>query len=366
MIYKAIGLMSGSSLDGLDMVFAHFQERGGVWNYAIQASACAPYDAEWTARLRGATGLNAEAYLRLHADYGRYLGDQVLAFMKAQDFELQVDLIGSHGHTTFHDPALGLTAQLGEGAALAARTGLAVVSDLRALDVAFGGQGAPIVPIGEKHLFSEYPLLLNLGGIANVSVFGPGGPQGCDVCPANRVLNELAAEWNAPYDADGRWASQGQVQQQLLEQLNALEYYRAVPPKSLSNAYGLETVLPLIQRWEGPLEDKLCTYVEHIAWQLRNALELYYGHTPQEPAARMLITGGGALNGYLVSRIAARLSGLGIEACVPDAATVLYKEALIMAFMAVLRWRQEPNVLSSVTGASRSSIGGALWLGQEG
>lgn len=366
MIYKAIGLMSGSSLDGLDMVFVHFQERAGVWAYTIKASACMPYDVDWTDRLRTATQLSAEAYMQLHAAYGAYLGQQVLDFMQREGIELQVDLVGSHGHTTFHQPSLGFTAQLGDGAALAARTGLAVVSDLRALDVAFGGQGAPIVPIGEQLLFAEHQLFVNLGGIANLSVFGQGLPIAYDICPANRVLNELAAERGASYDADGKWASEGRLHDDLFRQLNGLAYYAQEPPKSLANAFGLETVLPLVRAYPASVEDKLRTYVEHIAWQIRHALETVYAWGSQPPGAKVLVTGGGALNTFLVERIAYHLEALGIETEVPDIQTVQYKEALIMAFMAVLRWREQPNVLSSVTGASRSSIGGALWLGQDG
>ncbi|HMP93964.1 MAG TPA: anhydro-N-acetylmuramic acid kinase, partial [Phnomibacter sp.] len=168
MMYRVIGLMSGSSLDGLDIAFVQLEHKGGKWSYDILAADCMPYPAEWEQKLRQATTLATPDYLALHTAYGRYCGQLVNQFIAANGLEHQVQLIASHGHTTFHDPALGYTAQLGCGAALAATTGINVVSDLRAMDVALGGQGAPIVPMGEALLLGQYPLLLNLGGIANL------------------------------------------------------------------------------------------------------------------------------------------------------------------------------------------------------
>src|SRR5437764_3488068 len=169
MVYRVIGLMSGSSLDGLDIVFAELQEQSGRWTYEIKAADCYAYSEEWRSCLQSAVHLNALDYQLLHVDYGHYLGQQVLRFTEEKNIQYQVGLIASHGHTTFHVPSRKMTAQLGDGAALAAITGLPVVSDLRAMDLAFGGQGAPIVPIGEKLLLGDYSIFLNLGGIANIS-----------------------------------------------------------------------------------------------------------------------------------------------------------------------------------------------------
>ncbi len=194
MIYRAIGLMSGSSLDGLDIAFAEFHENGGKWDFEIKAAECYPYSTEWVNRLKKATELNAFDYQLLHIEYGHYLGREVNRFIDAHDLHYQVGLVSSHGHTTFHDPSRGLTAQLGDGASIAAETGLPVVSDLRAMDVALGGQGAPIVPIGEQLLFNDYAYFLNVGGIANIS-FNQTPYIAFDVCAANRVLNMLK-DWN--------------------------------------------------------------------------------------------------------------------------------------------------------------------------
>ncbi|HTI11870.1 MAG TPA: anhydro-N-acetylmuramic acid kinase, partial [Puia sp.] len=334
--------------------------------------------------------------------------------------------------------------QLGDGAALAATTRINVVSDLRAMDLALGGQGAPIVPIGEKLLLSGYELFLNLGGIANISSHGgasagpqPGGspaggangpqtggspaggtdgprtggsPAGgtdgpsaggfvaYDVCPANRVLNQLAALTGKEYDEGGALASTGRVDETLLRRLNALPYYGQAYPKSLANEFGTDTVYPIITEAGLVVADALRTYVEHIAIQIREAVKgLAMGQPAAkagmgaaaagEPAAkagtqsadqpanqpaagkRMLVTGGGAHNHFLIGRLQDLLLPLGVAVVVPssetDSALVDYKEALVMALIGVLRWREENNVLASVTGASRDSIGGAVWIGQE-
>ena len=380
MIYKVIGLMSGSSLDGLDIAYVHLQERvsGAAqgprgWEFQIIHTDCYAYPPEWRARLAGATGLSAGGYLLLHAEYGRWVGERVGSFIAAKGLEFQVQLIVSHGHTVFHDPARRMTAQLGDGSAIAAVTGINVVSDLRAMDVALGGQGAPIVPIGEELLLAEYELLLNLGGIANVSrrgrvsggvpgsegAVGKAGAIAFDVVPANRVLNELAGDAGMAYDKDGLMAAAGRVDADLLERLNALDYYGLGYPKSLANSFGLEVVLPIVRGAGLSVADALRTYVEHIVVQIGRSVERLGAR------GRMLVTGGGAHNGFVVGRLRERLAELDVEVVVPEAELVDYKEALVMALIGVLRWREERNVLASVTGASRDSIGGAVWIGQE-
>jgi anhydro-N-acetylmuramic acid kinase len=402
MVYKVIGLMSGSSLDGLDIAYVHLQERVGasqqaprVWDFQLVHTDCSAYSPEWRERLAGAGGLSALEYLTLHAEYGHYLGREVLRFIGAYGLDYQVQLIASHGHTTFHYPVggnevqrmegnevqrmegnevqrmegnevrrmegnevrrmTGMTAQLGDGASIAAETRINVVSDLRALDVALGGQGAPIVPIGEKLLFPEYGAFLNLGGIANVSL----GAAAFDVAPANRVLNALAGKAGLDFDRDGLLAATGRVDEEVLRRLDGLAYYGMGWPKSLANEFGLLEVLPLVEGAGLSVEDGLRTYVEHLVGQIGRAAERL------GVVGRMLVTGGGAHNGFLVGRLRARLAELGVEVVVPDAAIVDYKEALVMALIGVLRWREENNVLASVTGASRDSIGGAVWIGQE-
>lgn len=360
MQYRALGLMSGSSLDGLDLCYAVFDVSGANWTYQIEAAACYPYSAEWTDRLQQATLLPARLYMQLHTDYGHLLGQFVQQFIDAHQLDYKIQLIGSHGHTTFHAPDTHMTHQLGDGAALAATTGINVVSDLRAVDIALGGQGAPIVPIGEKLLFSDYNLFLNLGGIANISV-NQAAYTAFDVCPANRVLNLLAQKAGLSFDAGGDLARQGNIHIPLLQQLNALYYYQLPHPKSLANEFGTETVFPLIQQSGIAVPDALRTMVEHIAIQIQKSV--IAAITSSANNMHMLVTGGGAFNTFLVERICELLPHIKIT--IPDAALVQYKEALIMALMAVLRWREEDNVFHSVTGARRSSVGGAVWMGQE-
>lgn len=408
MVYKVIGLMSGSSLDGLDIAYVHLQESAATskdsprkWEFTFLHTACYPYTEEWKQRLSAATGLSALDYQLLHTDYGHYLGARVNEFIEAFHLQYQVQLIASHGHTSFHVPARKMTAQLGDGAALAATTKINVVSDLRAMDLALGGQGAPIVPIGEKLLLHGYALFLNLGGIANISSHGGGairdsaagsaraGASGAfvayDVCPANRVLNQLMAQVGKEYDEGGTLAATGRVDEDLLRRLNGLSYYGEAYPKSLANDFGTDTVYPMIMAAGLGTADALRTYVEHICQQIKIAVE---GLRPVERAGagesaleaglaaigspagrRMLVTGGGAHNHFLIGRLRELLAPLGVEVAVPetdsDKALIDYKEALVMALIGVLRWREENNVLSSVTGASRDSIGGAVWMGQE-
>jgi anhydro-N-acetylmuramic acid kinase len=378
MVYRVIGLMSGSSLDGLDIVYTHLQESSGKWKFEIIKTACYPYNAAWKQQLQSATSLPALDYNLLHTSYGNYLGEQVNHFINENNLHYQVQLIASHGHTTFHVPEKKMTAQLGDGAAIAAITNINVVSDLRAMDIALGGQGAPIVPIGEKLLFSEYDFFLNIGGIANISCKINDQFIGFDICPANRILNLLANEVNKEFDLNGELAAQGNINNELLEKLNGLPYYGHAYPKSLANNFGTEIVYPLIKNSGNNINDALRTYVEHICLQTEKAISNFQfavfnnddninKKTGQLSIVnhQLLITGGGALNTFLIEELKKKLQKNNINIIVPDENIIQYKEALIMALIGVLRWREENNVLASVTGANRNSIGGAVWIGQQ-
>jgi anhydro-N-acetylmuramic acid kinase len=232
------------------------------------------------------------------------------------------------------------------------------------MDVALGGQGAPIVPMGEKLLFSSHRYFLNIGGIANISFNGDAFYDAFDVCPANRVLNLLANAVGKEFDENGQMASAGRINEILLDKLNAKEFYAQDYPKSLANEFGTEDILPLINSFALDPADALATYVEHVAIQVAAAVEGISQKRKVDPTReKLLVTGGGALNGYLVSRLEKHLSPYAMEIDVPDQATVQYKEALVMALLGVLRWREEETVIQTVTGASRASVGGALWLG---
>lgn len=365
MVYRALGIMSGSSLDGLDMAFVEFHEASGKWTYTVKAADCSRYNEEWAAKLRSAISQNARDYQLLHAAYGQYIGEKVNEFISKNELQYQVQLIASHGHTTFHMPAQKMTGQLGDGAAIAATTGINVVSDLRAMDVALGGQGAPIVPIGEKLLLQEYSLLLNLGGIANIS-FNTGEKHiAFDICPANRVLNMLAHETGKDFDENGQMAASGSVQNTLLNKLNEQDYYRQPYPKSLANDFGTDILYQIIKDAKYELKDAMRTYVEHIAVQVGLAIESAEERSGIAiSGTKLLVTGGGAHNSYLIERVKDYLSKKNIEVVIPEPQLIDYKEAIIMALIGVLRWREENNVFASVTGASRDSIGGAVWIGQ--
>jgi anhydro-N-acetylmuramic acid kinase len=360
MQYRVIGLMSGSSLDGLDLAYVYFEETAGKWHFELLESACIPYPPEWRLKLAAAADLSARDYLLLHSSYGHYLGKCLNEFIRTKDLSFKVQLIASHGHTSFHIPARQMTAQLGDGAAIAAITGIRTITDLRSVDIALGGQGAPIVPIGEKLLFPDFDLYLNIGGIANLSS-NSSDFVGFDICPANRVLNLLAAHAEKVYDEDGKLASGGSIDVKLLDQLNTFEYYQRRYPKSLSNDFGLKEIYPLIEKTNLSPNDALRTYVQHIVIQISNAILELKGSNSVNKKLRLLITGGGTHNKFLINKLNESVSPLGIECVVPDGRLVNFKEALIMGLMGVLRWREDVNVMQSVTGASKDSINGAVW-----
>ena len=373
MIYNVIGLMSGSSLDGLDIAFVEFSETAGKWDYKIVCAACIQYEDSWIQKLKNAVKVSALEYQLLHAEYGSFLGERINEFINEFHLHHKVNLIASHGHTTFHLPVQKMTHQLGDGAAIAATTGLPVISDLRALDVALGGQGAPIVPMGEKLLFPGYHYFLNIGGIANLSIHSKATNNedlysakdeilAFDICAANRVLNMLASERGFQYDEDGNLAAQGKVNPDLLNKLNSLEYYSLAYPKSLANSLGTDIVFPMIKEFGLSTEDALATYAEHISYQIKNSLMPFFDNGELQP---VMVTGGGALNKFLIKKIDEHLAEINFEIFIPADEVVNYKEALIMALLGTLRWREQYTVLSSVTGASRNSIGGALWLGTD-
>lgn len=339
--------MSGSSLDGIDLALCQFAEEDGQWTFHLEKAAMVPWRPELRQRLLQASGASAWELARLHRDVGQAIGTACDDFLQGSTAQA----IASHGHTVFHRPEEGLTLQIGSGAHIAAITGLPVVCDLRTMDVALGGQGAPLVPLGEQQLFPGHRAFLNLGGIANVSLHSGGQPMGWDVCPCNQVLDALAQEAGKPYDADGVLARGGQVDADLLARLDALPFYRLAPPRSLGREWFESELRPLLGPGL-PLADRLRTVTEHVAGLVAQALA-------GRGVDQVLVTGGGAHNGFLVERIAA----FGpVAPVLPARETIDFKEAVIFAFLGLLRLRGEPNSLPSVTGADRGSVGGALYL----
>jgi anhydro-N-acetylmuramic acid kinase len=348
--YNVIGLMSGTSLDGLDIAYCHFEKNSDKWKYQIIRACTIPYSAEWQDRLKSAERGSAMELTQTDHHYGQLLGKLTKSFI--DDNHLGPEFIASHGHTVFHQPQNRLTLQIGSGAAIAAETGLPVVCDFRSMDVALGGQGAPLVPIGDRLLFPEYDYCLNLGGIANISNENCGRRIAFDICPANMVLNSLANQIDIPYDENGETARQGELNLQLLTKLNDLEYYQKNPPKSLGKEWVLSEFFPILELSEIPVKDKLMTVSGHIAYQISKAVQ-------SSKNRKMLVTGGGAFNTFLMEKIREQCQ---LEIIIPDPDTVNFKEALIFAFLGVLRWRNEVNCLRSYTGASHDNSGGAVYL----
>jgi len=348
--------MSGSSMDGLDMVYCTLTDRAGSWSYEIIETACQEFPEDWKMKLQKITSLSAKELLLAHTAFGKWMGEAIESFITDKKLEHKVHFVASHGHTVFHEPQDGMSFQLGDGAAIAAKLSLPVISDLRNMDVALGGQGAPIVPIGEELLWPDYDCFLNIGGIANLTKKDDDEYLAYDICAANRVMNALCEPLGFEYDAEGKLARSGNLNPPLLSSLNALDYYKKEGPKSLANEFGLETVLPIIEESDASTEDKLHTYAHHIAEQIDVQLN---GQT------KLLVTGGGALNAFVVELLKERLSKKSVEVVVPERELIDYKEALVMALIGALRWREENNTKASVTGALRDAVGGALWMGRD-
>jgi len=352
MVYNVIGVMSGSSLDGLDIAYVEITEIGGQWSFELLHSQCHPYEASLYNDLKNVMSLPLSQFLELHTRLGRYIGEQINIFIEKNKLEHKVHLIASHGHTAYHNPANHTSFQLGDGATIAAVTQLNVVSDLRNKDVALHGQGAPIVPIADRYFWNDYDFCLNIGGIANVTI-NSDTPQAFDICTANQVLNHFAQSQGLAFDTDGQLAQSGQVSSDLLAVLNQHDYFQQPGPKSLSNTFA-QFYIDTLQKLSAA--DAIATMTEHIAVQVAQHLQAFITH----PSQKLLITGGGAHNKYLIERIQYHCGDLNID--ILDPQIVDFKEAIAMALIGVLRWREETNVLSSVTGATTDSVGGALWV----
>lgn len=350
--YNVIGLMSGTSLDGVDIAFCRFVLRNKRWTYTIVQAETITYPSSWKKALLSLEKTDALNFQQTHVEYGFYLGKLVSNFVKKH--RITVDFVSSHGHTIFHQPQKKLTVQIGSGSAIAAECKLPVVCDFRSLDVALGGQGAPLVPIGDKLLFSEYDLCLNLGGFANVSYEQKKERIAYDICAVNIVMNAICNRLGKEYDSEGKLARKGKINESLLNDLNALAFYKLPgnSPKSLGKEWVIKHIDPLIKKHNLAPTDVLSTYCEHIAIQIANSVK-------GKKSGKILVTGGGAFNTFLMERIQKHSTH---QVIIPANKTVEFKEALIFAFLGVLRIRNEVNCLKSVTGAKRDNIGGAVYM----
>ncbi len=343
----AIGLMSGSSLDGLDIALVRFQYDDNQYSFSIIDADTLPYPDEWKQQLTDAFHKQPNELKSLDKAYGQFLGEQVKQFVASR--HAQPDFVASHGHTIFHKPEERYTLQIGDGQSLANACGLKVINDFRTEDVLKGGQGAPLVPIGDKLLFGDYDICLNIGGIANVSYDDEGKRMAYDICMANQALNYLANMNGLDYDRDGEMARSGEVDITLLKQLNRHPFYGQFPPKSLGREFFEANQKSLLQSLSVP--DMLATFVEHIALQIALPVSSL-------PKGKILCTGGGARNKFLIERLQARTKH---EVVVPEKQIIDYKEALVFAFLGLLRLEGKTNVFASVTGAESDSCSGKIW-----
>ncbi|MDA3952713.1 MAG: anhydro-N-acetylmuramic acid kinase [Bacteroidales bacterium] len=345
--YKAIGIMSGTSLDGLDIVLSEFTFQS-KWSFSILKYITVDYSDEWKEKLSNAATLNGLNLSILNKRFGKFIGESVLTFLENTNFK--IDLIASHGHTVFHQPEKKLTLQIGDGNEIASATEITTISDFRSLDVALGGHGAPLVPIGDKLLFSEYDYCINIGGFANISFDKDEIRFAYDICPANIILNSLANKLGSPFDKGGKLGRLGKINSEFLKKLNNLDYYNKIYPKSLGKEWLDTSFTPIIKDFKITTKDQIRTIYEHIAQQISSTI-------PNDNKYKTLITGGGAYNDFLLELIKQKTKS---QIIIPNNIIIEYKEALIFAFLGVLKLENKVNCLSSVTGAKRDSSGGVI------
>lgn len=348
--YFVIGVMSGTSLDGIDLAYVRFT-LNKEWQFEIIQAQTIPYPQVWTDILTNLSNDTIEKIIEIDLLYTNYLGSVINQFKSSFNIT-HIDLIASHGHTALHQPEKGLTYQIGNLEQLAQLVKCTVVCDFRTNDVRLGGQGAPLVPIGDRLLFSEYEYCLNLGGFSNISFEFNGERIAFDICPVNTVLNFYANQLGFEYDKDGDLSKMGFVNKSLLDQLNSLEYYNHPFPKSLGIEYVNHKILPLIESFNISAKNKLRTFTEHIAIQIIKQVN-------DNDISKVLVTGGGAKNKFLLERMAFYTLN---KLLMPSSEIIDFKEALIFALLGILRLRKEVNCLKSVTGAKMDHSSGKICL----
>ncbi|MHC9089699.1 anhydro-N-acetylmuramic acid kinase [Tenacibaculum sp. IMCC1] len=346
-----IGLMSGTSLDGIDLAYMKMYENLYEDFRIIQAETVS-YSNEWKKKLQEAINYDEKDLQILDVDYGEFLGSILNNFIREHRIS-KLNFIASHGHTVLHQPENGITLQIGNGQVIANVTQQKVVCDFRTQDVALGGQGAPLVPIGDRLLFTDYDYCLNLGGFANISYEENKQRIAFDICPVNIVLNHYTRKIDLEYDNEGEIASEGKINMGLLRRLNELSFYQELPPKSLGLEWVQSTIFPLIDKEEADISTILRTFVEHVAMQIGNVVK---------NDATILVTGGGAFNTFLMKRIE-----FFAQTKIKQVSTELidYKEALIFALLGVLKTQNKVNCLQSVTGAKKDHSSGNIFYPQK-
>jgi len=347
--FRAIGIMSGTSLDGLDICLSEYALAEGKWSFKIISAETIKYNAEIKEKLGNAPKLSGHDLMALDVSYGKWIGEQIKKFVDIKN--LNADIIGSHGHTVFHEPSNGFSTQIGNGAQIAAAAEIPCVCNFRSGDVARGGQGAPLVPVGDEFLFSNFDICLNIGGIANLSYKNDGNRIAYDICPANMLLNYLANASGLEFDRNGALGRLGKVDKTLLNSMNRLSYYSKQGAKSLGREWFETEFLPIVQAANLPTADILRTSYEHISSQIAENFSV-------KAKGEVLITGGGAKNSFLVEQIKEKCTNRII---IPEEEIIDFKEALIFGLLAILYQLNLPSSLSSVTGANADSIGGCMY-----
>lgn len=343
--------MSGTSLDGVDIACCTFTFDAG-WTFSIDQAQTVAYSTSWVKKLSTAHTVSAENLLALDAEYGKYLGELCVAFIRQHKVR-GIHFIASHGHTIYHQPQNRFTLQIGNGNAIHAVTGLPVICDFRSLDVIRGGQGAPLVPVGDRLLFADYDACLNLGGIANLSLEHGKNRIAFDVCFLNMGLNYLAQQAGKKFDAAGGKASRGEINSGLLKKLDKIYARIKAKRPSLGRERFEKEIQPLLADKKIPVQDRLRTFTESSAKEMVGAL------LESGKSKTVLCTGGGALNTFLIYRMI-ELCGDDLTLVIPEADIIHFKEALVFAFLGVLRIRNEANCLKSVTGATQDSSSGVM------
>jgi anhydro-N-acetylmuramic acid kinase len=354
--YNIIGVMSGTSLDGVDLAHIHLSLINSKWNFQLLECETVAYSEDWILILKTAVDYDENQLKTLNQNYTKLLADSINNFIKKNKIT-NIDAVCSHGHTILHQPQNGFTLQIGNLPEIAKLTNQKVVCDFRVQDVQLGGQGAPLVPIGDKILFSDYDYCLNLGGFSNISFNKNNTRIAFDISPVNTVLNFYANKLNFDYDDKGKIAQSGTINKQLLAELNAIDFYKKPFPKSLGFEFVKEIILPMIEPYNIKTEDKMRTIIEHIAQQIALALDCF--ETRNDNSGKMLVSGGGAYNDFLIERMQIYLPE--IQLIIPESKILEYKEALIFGLLGVLKLRNEINVLASVTGAKNDHSSGEIY-----
>ncbi|MFN7312775.1 MAG: anhydro-N-acetylmuramic acid kinase [Bacteroidota bacterium] len=345
-----LGVMSGTSLDGMDLAVCNFTYENNKWSFQMMVAETIPYSTDWLNTLQQLHQAGGAELCRVDMEYGKLIGEQCKSFINKH--QLKVDFIASHGHTIFHQPHLGFTKQIGHGAAIAAASGLPIVNDFRSLDVALGGQGAPLVPIGDALLFAQYDACLNLGGFANISFMQQHKRIAFDICPCNVLLNHLSNRIGMEYDKGGLISASGKMNVALFDDLNALPFYQKTGAKSLGIEWVHAQIFPLFNQYSYlSVQDLLATVSHHVAHQISRVLAQVNTH-------QVLVTGGGAYHSYLIELIN-EYSKLNMV--IPDSELIAFKEAIIFALLGFLRWHGMENCLKDVTGSFRNNSGGSIW-----